>query len=92
MPALEAFLFPSHVMHRKVLALHEAAHGLLSNNRYENEVMGILIGTTALTPLSAYRFAHYYHHAHIGTSKDVELWLFNDPRGPRLRTDSGRGL
>lgn len=78
------WLAAAHLQHMKMLAMHEASHGLLSTSRRENEIMGMLIGAVALTPLSVYRFAHHYHHAHVGTEKDVELWPYNDVRVPRF--------
>ena len=74
----------AHLKHTKTLAMHEASHGQLAPNHRQNEIMGILIGTASLTPLSAYRFAHHFHHAHIGTEKDVEVWPYNDTRTGRL--------
>jgi fatty acid desaturase len=65
--------------HFALTLLHEGAHGMLSTVRWVNEVLGILIGTVALIPLSVYRYVHARHHAHLGRERDPEFWPYNLP-------------
>ena len=71
------------MVHLKILSFHEAAHGLLHRTRWRNEIQGVMIGTLACLPLSAYRFAHQFHHAYLAGPKDFELWPFTIPGTPR---------
>lgn len=73
--------------HAALTRLHEAAHGMLSQWRWLNELQGIVIGTASLTPLSVYRYVHARHHAHLGRERDPEFWPYNltwTPRWVRL--------
>ena len=76
-------LLLSHVMHVHLIALHEAAHGLLSPVRWVNDVMGVAVGVFGLLSLSLYRAAHHAHHAYLATERDEELWPFVHPASPR---------
>jgi len=73
------------VIHNKLIAFHETAHGLLHPVRWINELIGQILGIAALIPLTAYRIAHAQHHAYLGTERDVEFWPFVDPTVPRRR-------
>ena len=66
----------AHFGHSLLLAFHEASHYVMHPNRRMNESLGIVIGTLAMTPLSAYRWVHNEHHVHLGTERDSELWPF----------------
>jgi fatty acid desaturase len=67
------------VSHNKVIAFHEATHGLLQPLPWLNELIGEIIGCVSLVPLTAYRIVHGQHHAYLGTERDVEFWPFVDP-------------
>jgi fatty acid desaturase len=67
------------VAHNKLVAFHEAAHGLLQPIRWLNELVGQILGCITLVPLTAYRMVHAQHHAYLGTVRDVEFWPFVDP-------------
>lgn len=69
--------------HAALSRLHEAAHRMLVRSRLGNELLGVMIGTLALTPLSVYRYVHAKHHAHLGREKDPEFWPYNLPTSPR---------
>jgi fatty acid desaturase len=73
------------VIHNKLIAFHETAHGLLHPVRAVNELIGQVLGIATLIPLTAYRIAHAQHHAYLGTERDVEFWPFVDPSVPRWR-------
>jgi fatty acid desaturase len=62
-----------------VLAFHDASHGRLHPVPWLNELLGHLLGSLALVPLSVYRYAHARHHSYLGTKRDPELWPFNSP-------------
>ncbi|MBL8763075.1 MAG: fatty acid desaturase [Phycisphaerae bacterium] len=69
--------------HAELSRLHEAAHGMLARHRWANELLGVLIGTLSLTPLSVYRYVHHQHHAYLGGPRDPEFWPYNMPNAPR---------
>ena len=69
--------------HAALSRLHEAAHHMLTRSAVVNELLGVIIGTCALTPLSVYRYVHTQHHAHLGREKDPEFWPYNLPSSPR---------
>lgn len=71
------------VDHAALSRLHEAAHRMLVRSRLGNEVLGIMIGSFALTPLSVYRYVHTQHHTHLGREKDPEFWPYNLPGSPK---------
>jgi fatty acid desaturase len=73
-----------HVGHSKLIAFHEAAHGTLSSRRWLNEFQGIMLGVVILVPLSVYRFVHAQHHAHLGSTRDLEMWPFVCPGTSRF--------
>ncbi|MFO1092684.1 MAG: fatty acid desaturase [Planctomycetaceae bacterium] len=73
------------VAHNKLIAFHEAAHGLLQPIRWLNELIGQILGCITLVPLTAYRMVHAQHHAYVGTVRDVEFWPFVDPTVSRPR-------
>lgn len=73
------------VAHNKLIAFHEAAHGLLQPVRWLNELIGQILGCATMVPLTAYRIVHARHHAYLGTERDVEFWPFVDPSVPRWR-------
>lgn len=77
------WVLAAHHSHTQLLRFHEAAHGLLSPNRFLNELRGHIIGIFCLVPLSVYRVAHHAHHAYLATERDGELWPFTDPRTSR---------
>lgn len=79
------WLVQAHIGHANLLAFHEASHYLLHRDRRLNELQGLVLGSLILTPLSAYRWVHNKHHAHLGTLRDVELWPFVDPSVPRWK-------
>src|SRR5262245_33879432 len=76
-------LLQAHIGHTNLLAFHEASHFVLHPNRRLNELLGLLVGSTILTPLSAYRWVHNQHHLYLGTERDTELWPFVLPSAPR---------
>ena len=78
-----AWLVTGHFMHMKPLSFHDMAHGTWHPNPRKNEMMGMLVGSIIMVPLSAYRYAHSQHHAYMSTEKDPELWPFVDPSKPR---------
>jgi fatty acid desaturase len=41
---------------------HEAGHGALSENKFINHTMGLLIHSALLVPYHSWRFTHSYHH------------------------------
>jgi fatty acid desaturase len=82
---LVCWLLQAHVGHANLLAFHEASHFVLHPSRRLNELQGIIVGSTILTPLSAYRWVHNQHHFHLGTERDAELWPYVDPSAPRWR-------
>jgi fatty acid desaturase len=73
------------VAHNKLIAYHEAAHGLLQPIHWLNELIGQILGCVTMVPLTAYRIVHAQHHAYLGTERDVEFWPFVDPAVPRWR-------
>ena len=73
------------VAHNKLVAFHEAAHGLLQPIHWLNELIGQILGCVTMVPLTAYRIVHAQHHAYLGTERDVEFWPFVDPTVPRWR-------
>ncbi len=81
-PLIPLVLVASHFMHAMLIAFHEAAHGILRDNRVWNEFDGLLVGTISLTPLTLYRVLHQQHHVNVASEKDVELWPFVDPKEP----------
>jgi fatty acid desaturase len=79
------WLLQAHIGHTALLAFHQASHYTLHPNRWLNELMGVVLGSVILTPLSAYRWVHNQHHLHLGTLRDTELWPFVDPQTPRWK-------
>src|ERR1700745_4247590 len=73
----------SHLMHGMLIGFHEASHGLLRKNRRLNEIDGVIIGVMSFMSFNLYRAAHQFHHAHLATQKDEELWPFDIPGTPR---------
>lgn len=73
------------VVHNKLVAFHEAAHGQLQPVRRLNEFIGQLLGCVMMVPLTAFRIVHQQHHAYLGTERDVEFWPFVDPSVSRWR-------
>jgi fatty acid desaturase len=73
----------AHIMHSHLIAFHEAAHASLAPNGFVNDALGIFIGLFSFMSLALYRAAHHFHHAHLATLRDEELWPFVDPRNPR---------
>ena len=71
--------------HAALSRLHESAHRMLYRSRVANELVGVLIGTLALTPLSVYRYVHTQHHKHLGREDDPEFWPYNLPTAARWR-------
>jgi fatty acid desaturase len=80
---LLCWVLQAHVGHANLLAFHEASHFTLHPRRWLNEAVGIFVGSVILTPLSAYRWVHSRHHAHLGTVRDSEMWPFVNPGTPR---------
>lgn len=77
-----AFLV-SHFMHGLLIGFHEASHGHLRQNRFLNEVDGLVTGTLSFMSFTLYRAAHQKHHSHLATERDVELWPFVIVSSPR---------
>ncbi len=75
----------AHLMHGTLIGLHEAAHGLLRNNRNFNEFDGVVIGTLSLMSFSLYRVVHQTHHAYLATERDYEFWPLSRPTVPRWK-------
>lgn len=73
------------VAHNKLIAFHEATHGLLQPIPWLNELIGQIIGCASLVPLTAFRIVHAQHHAYLGTERDMEFWPFVDPAVPLWR-------
>jgi fatty acid desaturase len=69
--------------HMMLLTFHEAAHYHLSENRWANEVRGVMLGMFAFVPLSVYRHVHQFHHARLASEEDGELWPYSHPSVPR---------
>jgi fatty acid desaturase len=69
--------------HMLLLAFHEASHYHLSENRWMNEARGIVLGMFAFVPLSVFRHIHQFHHAHLASEQDPELWPYSRPSTPR---------
>src|SRR6266403_4844483 len=83
--AVPLVLVVSHLMHGVLIGLHEAAHGLLRQNRRFNEFDGLVIGTLSLMSFSLYRVVHQTHHAYLTTERDYEFWPLSQPTMPRWR-------
>jgi fatty acid desaturase len=76
-------LLMAYLMHAHLIALHEAAHGLLCPVPWINDGIGLLLGTLSFLSLELYRTAHHTHHAYLATERDEELWPFVKPEAPR---------
>jgi len=80
---LVAVLLAGYLMHSHLIALHEAAHGLLCPVPWINDGIGRLLGLLSLLSFELYRAAHRTHHAYLATERDEELWPFVTPGTPR---------
>jgi fatty acid desaturase len=76
-------LLAGQLMHTHLIALHEAAHGLLCPVPRINDSIGRLLGLFSLLSFELYRAAHHTHHAYLATERDEELWPFVKPDSPR---------
>lgn len=77
------WLIAGHFYHTKPLTFHDTAHGTWHPVGWKNELMGLVLGTLILVPLSVYRYAHALHHAQMSTERDPEMWPFVVPGTPR---------
>ncbi len=51
---------------RTFVLAHDATHGTLFPSPRANRIVGRMLATIALTPFTAWRLSHLYHHAHTG--------------------------
>ncbi len=72
----------AHLMHGALIGFHEASHGLLRKNRFQNELDGVTIGLVSFVPFTLFRVIHQTHHAHLTGVKDEEFWPLVDPTVP----------
>jgi fatty acid desaturase len=82
----------AHLMHSHLIALHEAAHGLLCPIAGINDAIGKLLGSLSFMSFELYRAAHHTHHAYLATERDEELWPFVLPQAPRWARCISAGL
>ena len=66
------------ILVRYQFILHEAAHGVLSRYRLENELYGKIAGYIVGYPFKNYRQNHSKHHTHTATEYDFEFDNFID--------------
>ena len=71
-----AFLMIGSRQHGMAILMHEAAHGLLFNNRKLNDFVGqYLLAAPYGGDMKAYRHYHLKHHLHTQTKEDPDLPL-----------------
>jgi fatty acid desaturase len=75
-------LLSAYIMHSNLIAIHEAAHGLLCPLPWINDGIGRLLGLFGFLSFELYRTAHHTHHAYLATERDEELWPFVKPGTP----------
>lgn len=67
---LAAFLFA--FIHNTLFSLlHEAVHGVFSNNKYINDFFGVIAGATFPTSFTMQKIAHLGHHKRNRTDKEL---------------------
>jgi fatty acid desaturase len=60
------------LLHNTIFSLlHEAAHGVLSNNRLRNDFFGIVSAATFPTSFTMQKIAHLGHHERNRTDKEL---------------------
>lgn len=57
---------------------HEALHNSMFRVKWLNRFVGTLFGVPMLVSFTQYKYQHLYHHRHVGTAKDAEIFNYED--------------